>query len=542
MPPQQAQQLDTYQIPVYYPGTIVIDNFGVNGLSRRAHGQLKSGYLKYLTSWGIDPFTKPGALTWQEQLVQIDSSHTTLKDVILHFKVRVESGTSYAYGVDYSGNLYKITVSSDSISALNTSTGLTLKYGGGFEFFNISSVAKLCVGNDAGFSYFNTDGTSGTAVTTGVTWTSNVPRPLKVWGQYVYAGNGSALVQIGTGGSVTLSDALNSSIPPQYTIVDLALSADGNYLKILCTRSAPVDLKTADPTGIAAGVETVVFYWNGTDTVVTSLNTYPSMVGTALHTFGTTALMFGQDFLGGVVRDENQKIATLPITAPSRPGGADASADLAIFAARDYISSKQQLSLFAVGTPDAMTSSGVWRMHMAKATSPETDVQTVGAFRIVQNLTYPTSVTGGSTLTDSKFYVSTYETESGSNSFQLYKGTLTPRGSGTPMLGVAETETEFFPERMKIPCVRVYIDPAASGNGFQLDLIDAQGNAISGASGFTYAYAAGSDPTQVQGSLQMLEFLCQSESVQGCSVRVTHTGTVNTVIHKVELELSPMDK
>ncbi|MDE2079702.1 MAG: hypothetical protein KGI73_04975, partial [Patescibacteria group bacterium] len=454
MPTEPATQ----KIPSYVQAPYVIDNLGSLGVSRRANGKLNSGYSKYSTSWGIDPFTKPGALGWQEQLTVIDSGHSTITDLIVQMKARVESGTPYAYSADYAGNVYKHTLSSDAVSAIITSSGLTLNYGGGLDFFNLST-EKLFIGHDAGVKYFAFDGTGGTAITSGVTWVSNVPRPLKAWQNYIYAANDNQLVQINSSGTVTNADILNGSLPQDYHIIDLDNSADGVYLKILITRTPAVTLKTTDPTNNAAAIDFQVVYWNGTDEFITAQEFYYSMGASALHTFGQTALIFGQDFLGGLVRDENQKIASLPLTTAPRPACTDSSGDLALFACLDYMGSKQKLSIFAVGTTDEFTNKGIWRLHQQAAqVSTMTDVATVACFKMVQNSIYGTSLNASQPLTNSKFYVSCYEVKSGGNGYNLYKGTLTPQGTGTPMLGVFETETEIFPQSVQFGVARVYFE------------------------------------------------------------------------------------
>ncbi len=76
--------------------TKIIDNF--NGvLTRNNYGDLNSGYVKLQTSFGYDPFVKPGQLSWCEAPVQIDPTYSVLTDLIMDGKERVESGIVYLY-------------------------------------------------------------------------------------------------------------------------------------------------------------------------------------------------------------------------------------------------------------------------------------------------------------------------------------------------------------------------------------------------------------------------------------------------------------
>lgn len=93
--------------------TKVINNF--NGkLTRYSDGDSNSGLCKYNTTFGNDPFTNPGNLTWFEQPTQIDSGGSVITDLIMAARPRLESGITYVYAIGHTGRLYKIQVNQPS--------------------------------------------------------------------------------------------------------------------------------------------------------------------------------------------------------------------------------------------------------------------------------------------------------------------------------------------------------------------------------------------------------------------------------------------
>jgi hypothetical protein len=59
------------------PTTIEITNFG-GRLTRILNGPLNSGFAKFTSSWGYDPFSKPDNLTWFESPTDITGSINNL--------------------------------------------------------------------------------------------------------------------------------------------------------------------------------------------------------------------------------------------------------------------------------------------------------------------------------------------------------------------------------------------------------------------------------------------------------------------------------
>ena len=80
--------------------TLVIDNFQ-GRLTRYSDGDINSGLAKYATTFGNDPFSSPGNLTWFEAPTRIDSSETVITDLIMASKPRLESGITYVYAIGH---------------------------------------------------------------------------------------------------------------------------------------------------------------------------------------------------------------------------------------------------------------------------------------------------------------------------------------------------------------------------------------------------------------------------------------------------------
>ena len=71
--------------------SLIITNFQ-GRLTRYNDGDINSGYAKYSSTFGNDPFTTPGNLTWFEQPTRIDSGESVITDLIMAAKPRLEIG------------------------------------------------------------------------------------------------------------------------------------------------------------------------------------------------------------------------------------------------------------------------------------------------------------------------------------------------------------------------------------------------------------------------------------------------------------------
>jgi len=98
--------------------TLTINNFQ-GRLTRYMDGDINSGFAKYTTTFGNDPFTTPGNLTWFETPTRIDSGGSVITDLIMAMRPRLESGITYVYAIGHTGRLYKIQVNDPTTYAPN---------------------------------------------------------------------------------------------------------------------------------------------------------------------------------------------------------------------------------------------------------------------------------------------------------------------------------------------------------------------------------------------------------------------------------------
>src|SRR3990167_4164881 len=146
--------------------TLVVNNFQ-GRLTRYAEGDINSGFAKYTSTFGNDPFTKPGNLTWFESPTRIDSDEDVLTDLIVAARPRLESGITYVYAIGSTGRLYKIQVNDPTtynpnydnpvLLATLTAQSPTFKYGASIQFFGATE--KIYIGHDKGVTSINFDGT-----------------------------------------------------------------------------------------------------------------------------------------------------------------------------------------------------------------------------------------------------------------------------------------------------------------------------------------------------------------------------------------------
>ena len=100
--------------------TLEVTNLG-GPLTRKNTGDINSGLAKFNTSWGYDPYTKPGNLTWLEQPTSILTWNDPM-DPLFVMKQRTESNINYMYGVGGGSDLYRITVNSTTNPNVDTAS------------------------------------------------------------------------------------------------------------------------------------------------------------------------------------------------------------------------------------------------------------------------------------------------------------------------------------------------------------------------------------------------------------------------------------
>lgn len=532
--------------------TLEITNFG-GRLTRVKNGKVNSGLAKFTSSFGYDPFTKPGQLTWFEAPVDIS---TGVKDLILAMKPRAEQtpAQQFIYGIGSAGTLYKLTPNSATNPNVDTASVIgvvgnsaSFNFGASMEFYGATE--KIYVGNDSQVNSINFDGSGDTVVGTAGDYNANVYRPLQKFIGYLTFGNKNNIGMIDSTNTVISSvisgkyQQLQPALPSETYITDCDVSPDGNYLYLTTSGVSNEQIGTVSgDRQSAASSNGNIYMWNGVDLAVTSQKQIPSFAVTALQVALDKNMFFSNDTFGASVSDGSNKVISLPqnkspftnsvlingnflswISPEVSPDNSTINASMYYYGQLDSENPKGLFRLFRYST--ALTNGFVYNVP--------TNILTNNKFSTVNN-----SISSVVSMGYGKHYFSTYEVNPTSSVLSLKRFLVTSSGTGTPQLGVYETQNELFSKRVSISEIRVYCEPAATGNGFQLDLIDSNGAVVQNGT-FTYSYAAGTDLTLLQGSVERINFNPDCKNLYSFAIRITNTGTTNMTINKIEIDYSP---
>jgi len=520
--------------------TKTINNFQ-GRLTRYFDGDLNSGYAKYSQTYGNDPFSDPGALTWFEQPTRIDSAGSVITDLIVAARPRLESGITYVYAVGHTGRLYKIKVNDPSsynpnldnpvlLTTLTAETP-TFKYGASIQFYGATE--KIFIGHDRGVTKVAFAGTGETFVGTQATYTSSVPRPSVNFLGKLYFGNGTNLVEIDSTELVVDYTKLDPSFPSGTQVRDVDVSPDGTYLQIIVSRvSAPdMTVTTQDTSSLASG-DSYFILWNGLDTGYTSYNPFNGYLINSNVSFGPFNYTMGYDLGGAAIYAFGQKKVSLPNSLSPNFGALFSTGNLMGFAAPEQHGSVLKGSLMAYGQYDDEIPTGLYRFFRISATT-QTDIAQMPYCGMVSNLFYGSSSAGysGNQVGSAKLYFSTLETDSSpATTYKFYKFTTVPTGLGTPIAGVYETQNQLFSKRIKVSEIRFYFEPAIAGNAFTIDLIGGDGEVITGSN---KTFTTG---TEITAGDEMAMYSPQIEPTYSLGIRITNAGTKNMAIIKVEID------
>lgn len=534
--------------------TLELTNFS-GPLTRVRIGKINSGQAKFQTSFGYDPFSKPGQLTWLEQPTSIAG----INDLVEDAKIRFESDTTYIYAIGNTGNLYKIQPNGitspniDSVVAIASvkggSHGMNYDYGASIDFF--AATEKIYVGGDNGIAAINFDGTGDTFIGNGTDYTSNIYRPLAQFLGYLAFGNGTNIGLIDTTGTIISSVVsgkyaqLSPGFPQETHITDIDQSVDGNYLNLTTTSTNNEEIDTVSSDRQAAsGGQGGIFYWNGVDTAITKFKQIPSYAVTAMQVYLNNNYFFENDSFGASLSDGTKKIISLPNVKSPFANATTTNGNFICWISPELTSDGTGMvgSLFYFGQLDESSPKGLWRV-LRYSTSLANGFVYQTPVNILTNNKYSTvnnAVTSIVTMGYGKHYFSSFEVNStntnvSSITTKLSKFLITSSGTGTPQLGVYETQNELFSKRISLSEIRVYCEPTASGNGFQLDIIDNDGTVVTNGT-FTYTYASGTDITKLQGALERINFNPNMKDLYSVGIRVTNTGTTNMTISKIEVD------
>lgn len=523
--------------------TKVINNFQ-GRLSRYDNGDLNSGYAKYSSTFGNDPFTSPGNLTWFEAPTRIDPNASVVTDLIMAAKPRLESGATYVYAIGHTGRLYKIQVNDPTTFAPNydnavllttlTVSSPTFKYGSSIQFFGATE--RIYIGHDLGVTRVDFNGANETFVGTLSSYTANVPRPSSQFNGKMYFGNGTNILEIDSTATVTTYTKLSPAFPVGTQVRDIDVSPDGNILQITVARVSAPDMTSAtqDTSSLSSG-DSYIFRWNGIDVGYTSFDTFNSYSTNSNLSFGSSSYTMGYDLGGATIYSGATKIISLPLSLSPNFSAMFSTGNLLGFAAPEQSASVLKGALIAFGQYDREVPEGLYRFFRITAGGTQTDIIQMPVTLIVSNLFYGSSSAGysGNQVGSAKLYFSTLETSAApTTAYKLYKFTTVPTGLGTAIAGVYETQSELFSKKIKLGEVRLYTQPLVANNSFTVELIGSNGGVISGSS---KTFTVG---TNVTAGDDIVRYSPQIAPTYALGVRITNVGSVNWTGSKIEIDIN----
>lgn len=551
--------------------TIEITNFG-GRLTRIVNGDLNSGMANFTNSWGYDPFSKPGNLTWLEQ--PTDITGTAIKDLILATIPNSENGSLFIYAIGNQGTLYKI--QPNSISSPNVDSvvgvlgsvlggGQTYNYGASMQLFNYrattsqqaaSTIGRLYIAGDQLVNEINTDGTGQSSVA-GASggYVQNIYRPTAQFQGNLVFGNGNNIGLIGSTNTITspqnnpasIYGQLQPALPPNTYITDLDVSPDGNYLLISTSTSL-----NEQPTNFGNAVDGSLqqantaggnlYFWNGSDLAATASNYIGNFGIIALQSYLQNNIMFINDMFGASINNGTQKLITLQGNKSPFANSIATNGNFLTWATVETSDGTNLVaSLYYYGNLDGENQPGLWRVMRYSTTLSSGFVAQVPTNTVVNGdaIGLNSAATAIEQLGYGKHYISVLSANNSTSQNKLISFLITPTGTGTPQNGTYQTQTQLFSKRISIKQIRVYTEPTVIGNGFNVYLIGSNGAHVSNVQGvgfFQYQFAAGSDITQLQGSLERIDFNPACKDLYSFGLQIQNIGGVNMTIHKIEVD------
>ncbi len=537
--------------------TLEINNLG-GPLTRKNNGDINSGLARFSTSWGYDPYSKPGNLTWMEQPTSILSG--SIAGVIVTMKQRSEgTDNNYVYAISDNGIIRKITVNqpaggletadSDSPSVIGSFAFAGNRTGGGALAF-YGTPEKLYVSGDTTVAVSSFTGASSSIIGDSLT---AFPRPFANFVGKLYFGNGNNIGEIDSTDTIVSTAKLSPALPVGLVVHDLDVTPSGNYLQLTTTKVNPLVVNGGSPDGITSNAtDSFKFYWNGVDGGVSAFDNYSGVVLLASISQVDKDYTFSTDLTGMAVSVGKEKILSLPNTFVPKPNAVFSNGTLIGFGTNEYETSSGRFrgAIYNYGEFDKETPRGLYRLlrHNAQPYGDilnNDDVLAIPACINVSNRmytpqrdAYPNNLVG-----TAKVYYSTTESSSvagGANIAKLWRFRTAPTGVASIVAGVYETQTQLFSKKVKIGEVRVYTEPLVGGNDFVVDLIGSGGSVISGGSQ-RFQVATGSVVT----GTDMVQFNPAMAPTYAVGVRITNsstTGVANWTGRKLEVDYEPAGK
>lgn len=523
--------------------TIEITDF-TGRLTRVINGDINSGFAKFATSWGYDPFSKPGNLTWNCQPTDIKGSVIT--GTVL---TGMYSFLDQFIFLDDDSKLYKVNTANDSVNPdvpvqLGTTVGSgSYNYGadiiGGITPLTGSGLQSVLGTSDTKIFRFSSDGTSSSVIGTFANTGYGVsPHPMVQFLGKTYAGDGNNLWEI-TGLTVTNTAVLTPPLPTNIRIVDLDLTPEGDYMVITTTRTGVFPLiSTAGSIHPVNSAESYLFYWNGSDPGITAVKTLPSFPTSAFIGFLDKQYTTQQDTFGAALYEGNTKLLTLPNNSFPASNALISNGNFLSWTSPEATTTANTcISLYYFGQLDEQNPAGLFRMLRI---TPTTGRAYTSAYNGVINDFYREA---GNAIGWGKHYISTHEVDGAGNAADshFYKFVLNPGASTNPVLGVYETQTQLFSKRVGIAQIRVYTEPTITGNSFQLDIIGADGTPVPNGT-FTYTFGQIVDPQSGSTSVERINFNSDAKTLYSIGIRITNLGSTQMTIKKIELDISETGK
>lgn len=526
--------------------TLTIDNFG-GPLTRRNTGDINSGLTKFETSWGYDPYSKPGNLTWMERPTSI-LTWTGSQGPMMAMKQRTESDVNLIYGWAKNNSLYRITVNSssnpdvDSPSVIGTVSPGAIDRGADITFYGTTE--KIFISGDTNIEKVNFDGSSPSVI--GTFATAN-PRPLATFLGRIYFGNGNNIGEIDSTETVTTVAKLSPALPSGLVVRDLDVTPDGNYLEMIASRtSAAYPAGDSNDRTSSGAADSFKFYWNGIDDAASASENYPGLVLSSNVVHAGKDHTFGYDSNGAALFEEGRKMISFRGAVAPHPKAAFSIGNILSFATAEYEQSSDRFrtAIFQYGQYDEESPKGLFRLLRQNAPIRDDIISVSAAVNVSNQLyapqffDYPNNISG-----TGKMYYSTQEdVADGATALvqKLYRFYTSPTGTSSIVAGVYETQTQLFSKKVAPKEVRLYTEPLVSGNDFVVDLIGSGGSVISGGSQRfivgTSSIATGTD---------MVHFNPAIAPTYAIGARITNssiTGVVNWTGTKLEIDYEPSGK
>ncbi len=535
--------------------TIIVDKFNGRG-TRYRNGDMNSGMSPVSSStsvpWGYDTQQVSGVLVFDQVATSIKGSVIT--DCVVAGKERIEdSGSgyqSYLYCVGHLGRVYKIQVNNvttktpdydNPVLLATLALGQTFQFGGSFDFYTIGGTEYILIGHDTGVTRLDLAGTNETAIgiSDATHWIANVPRRNVQFIGSIFYTNGSNLAKIDSTGAVVSYTALSPGFPSNMQSRDVRVTADGRYLVTTVTRSPLANiLLTIPDTGSISATDSLLVYWNGTDTGASSSTYFPYFPLSAYYTFGSKEYVFGEQVGGAMLGTPNGVINVLEFESAPLPNAVSSSGDYMGWFATRFVNGSQKVICNLYGTIDNETPIGFYKQLLLSSTLDGGDIIRVPFASVVSSWQASGATSGYSNQPfqlygTGKSYFSTLEYNGSTTAYNFYAFHNVVDFQSSANTGNYQTQNQLFGKKIKPTAVRVYFEPTGATNSlvsFRIDLIGMNGNVLTGGS-YTFSSA-----NQISTTADSGTYPTTVGATPALGLRITNLGYLTPFIHKVEID------